>query len=130
MSGLLDDSIDYRAFVQLLDEKNQRWVEAARGLSAPVIIDLLRWSGNQFDRYVGPVDLDEPSSVIWSGPEPTPRWFDLARDFTERWVHQQQIRDGRPTRSTTTTRRRCCGRSCGPCPTTTATYLRRKAPRW
>jgi uncharacterized protein (TIGR03083 family) len=92
-SGLLDDSIDYRAFVQLLDEKNQRWVEAARGLSAPVIVDLLRWSGEQFDRYVERVDLDEPSSVIWSGPEPTPRWFDLARDFTERWVHQQQIRD-------------------------------------
>ena len=26
-------------------------------------------------------------------PGPVPAWFDLARDFTERWVHQQQIRD-------------------------------------
>jgi len=97
-SGLLDDQIELRAFVELLDAKNQRWVDAASGLSPRVVIDLLRWSGDQFDRYVDGIDLDEPSSVIWAGPDPTPRWFDLARDFTERWVHQQQIRDavGRP----------------------------------
>ena len=34
----------------------------------------------------------------WAEPTVCPgwsvsRWFDLARDFTERWVHQQQIRD-------------------------------------
>jgi uncharacterized protein (TIGR03083 family) len=92
-SGLLDDSIEYRELVQLLDAKNRRWVDGAGGLSPRVVIDLLRWSGDELDRYVERIDLDEPSSVIWSGPEPTPRWFDLARDFTERWVHQQQIRD-------------------------------------
>jgi hypothetical protein len=27
------------------------------------------------------------------GPEPTPVWLDLAREYTERWCHQQQIRD-------------------------------------
>ena len=97
-SGLLDERVDFREFVHLLDEKNQRWVDGAHGLSSRVVIDLLRWSGDQFDRHLERIDLDEPSSVIWSGPDPTPRWFDLARDFTERWVHQQQIRDavGRP----------------------------------
>jgi hypothetical protein len=37
-------------------------------------------------------------AVSWAGPEPAPVWFDLAREFTERWHHQQQIRDatGRP----------------------------------
>lgn len=29
----------------------------------------------------------------WAGPDPVPLWFDLARDFTEWWVHQQQVRD-------------------------------------
>jgi hypothetical protein len=31
--------------------------------------------------------------VSWAGPEPAPVWFDIAREFTERWHHQQQIRD-------------------------------------
>jgi hypothetical protein len=26
-------------------------------------------------------------------PDPAPRWLDVAREFTERWVHQQQIRE-------------------------------------
>jgi len=32
-----------------------------------------------------------PSSVYWAGD--VPLWFDLAREFTERWVHYQQIRE-------------------------------------
>jgi len=32
-------------------------------------------------------------AVSWAGPDPAPVWFDLAREFTERWHHQQQIRD-------------------------------------
>jgi hypothetical protein len=36
--------------------------------------------------------------VWWAGPDPAPVWLDVAREYTERWVHQQQIRDatGRP----------------------------------
>jgi hypothetical protein len=36
--------------------------------------------------------------VSWAGPEPAPVWLDLAREYTERWHHQQHIRDavGRP----------------------------------
>lgn len=40
-----------------------------------------------------PLDLDAQSQVAWAGPDPVPVWFDVARDFTEHWVHQQQIRD-------------------------------------
>ena len=37
-------------------------------------------------------------AVSWAGNEPMPVWFDVAREYTERWHHQQQIRDatGRP----------------------------------
>lgn len=39
--------------------------------------------------------LDESGEpVSWAGPEPAPVWLDAARDFTEYWVHQQQIREG------------------------------------
>ncbi|HET7247922.1 MAG TPA: hypothetical protein VFJ07_24150 [Streptosporangiaceae bacterium] len=52
-----------------LDAKNQRWVEAAHVLSPRVVTGLLHWSGEQAGQYYATVDL------------------------TERWVHQQHIRD-------------------------------------
>jgi hypothetical protein len=45
------------------------------------------------------IDLDAITDpVTWAGSQRAPRWLDCARDFTEYWVHQQQIRDatGRP----------------------------------
>ncbi len=97
-TALLDDTIDYREFVAQLDAKNQRWVDGAAGLSPRVIIDLLVWSGAQVDEYLTSLDVGAASRVIWAGPDAAPLWFGLAREFTERWVHQQQIRDavGRP----------------------------------
>ena len=92
-SGLLDDTGDYRQFVAALDAKNQRWVDGASGLSHHVLRDLLEWSGGQVGQYYASLDLYGLSRVIWAGSGPVPVWFDLARDFTERWVHQQQIRD-------------------------------------
>src|SRR6202012_2946757 len=71
--------------------------EGARMLSPRLIIDLLRWSGAQLDTSLTSVDLAAPASVYWAGAAPL--WFDLAREFTERWVHFQQIRDAAgPTR--------------------------------
>ena len=36
--------------------------------------------------------------MSWAGEEESLNWFDVARELTERWHHQQQIRDatGRP----------------------------------
>ena len=97
-SGLLDDGGGYRRFVAALDAKNQRWVEAARGLSPRVVTGLLRWSGEQVGQYYATVDLTGPAHVSWASDGTVPMWLDLAREMTERWVHQQHIRDavGRP----------------------------------
>jgi hypothetical protein len=92
-SGLLPTDGDYRDLVRSLDAKNERWVVGSTGLSRRVVVDLLRWSGQQVDEYYASIDLEEPSGVIWASPGAVPRWFDLCRDFTERWVHQQHIRD-------------------------------------
>ena len=38
-------------------------------------------------------------SVSWAAPDvQAPAWLDVAREYTEGWVHQQQVRDavGRP----------------------------------
>lgn len=92
-SGLLPTDGDYRDFVLSLDTKNQRWVLGAGGLSRRVVVDLLRWSGSEIDDYYWSIDLEGPGGVIWASNNSVPRWFDLCRDLTERWVHQQHIRD-------------------------------------
>jgi len=93
LSGLLDDTGDYRDFVGALARKNGAWVAGAYGLSQRVVCDLLEWSGREVDGFYAAIDLSMDSKVIWAENEPVPAWFDLARDLTERWVHQQQIRD-------------------------------------
>ena len=90
-SGIIPVPSDHEEFVCGLAQRNQRWVDGTRILSPRLITDLLRWSGDQLDAYLGTVDLADPSSVYWAGE--VPLWFDLAREFTERWVHYRQIQE-------------------------------------
>jgi hypothetical protein len=91
-TGLLDMS-DRRTFVELLAAKNQAWVDGTRGLSRRVVTDLLVWSGAQVDAYHASQDLMGPGYVSWASDDAVPYWFNLAQEFTERWVHQQQMRE-------------------------------------
>jgi hypothetical protein len=98
VSSLIDVGLDDREFVRRLDAKNERWVAGAAGLSRRVVVDLLRWSAAEVDAYHASLDLHAPSGVRWASAGAVPTWFDLCRDVTERWVHQQHVRDavGRP----------------------------------
>jgi len=45
------------------------------------------------------LDPDAPGiGVAWAGEAVSRNWFDIAREYTEKWHHQQQLRDatGRP----------------------------------
>jgi uncharacterized protein (TIGR03083 family) len=86
--------IDHRQFVQSLAAKNQRWIDGAQALSREVVIGLLRWTGVQLDEYYQTVKLDGDGHVSWASDESVPMWLDIAREFTERWVHEMQIREG------------------------------------
>jgi len=73
---------------------NQNWVVAARRISPRLLCELLTVTGDAISKYHADVDLSATGqSVWWVGPEPAPVWLDIAREYTERWVHQQQIRD-------------------------------------
>ena len=92
-----------------VNDYNERWVEAARRLSPRLLIDLLRWGGEETQAYFETLDMlamGEP--VTWAGPEPAPVWLDLAREYTERWCHQQQIRDAVSQPGFTQPRRHDC----------------------
>ncbi len=80
--------------VAFLTRFNESWVEATRRLSPRLLCELLAFTDPAVVAYYRSLDLDalgEP--VSWAGPQPAPVWLDVAREYTERWVHQQQIRD-------------------------------------
>ena len=63
-------------------------------MSNRLVSTLLSLTGEETYEYFSSLDLlalGEP--VSWAGPNPAPVWLDIAREYTERWVHQQQIRD-------------------------------------
>jgi uncharacterized protein (TIGR03083 family) len=78
----------------VIDRQNAEWVASMRRLSPRVIRSLLQLGGEQTRQFFGTLDpLALGGPVSWAGPGPAPNWLDLAREFTERWHHQQQIRD-------------------------------------
>jgi uncharacterized protein (TIGR03083 family) len=85
----------YRGLVDYLNRLNADWVRAARRMSPRVLIEMLALTGPQVAAYVESLDPEAPArfSVAWAGDELSPNWFDVGRDYTERWHHQQQLRD-------------------------------------
>lgn len=90
----------YESLVDYLNRLNADWVAAAKRISPPVLIELLELTGEQGAAYFETVDLmaDATFSVAWAGEEKSTNWFHIARELTEKWHHQQQIRDavGKP----------------------------------
>jgi uncharacterized protein (TIGR03083 family) len=74
---------------------NGEFVRAMRQCSPRSMIDLLTNLGPQLDAVWAAVDLTGPANlnVSWAGTGTSPAWLDIAREYTEYWVHQQQIRD-------------------------------------
>jgi uncharacterized protein (TIGR03083 family) len=83
-----------QSLAQFLNWSNQQWVNACMHLSPQVLQDLLTHTTKQVMSYWQHVILDATGEpVSWISPQqPAPVWLDCARDFTEDWVHQQQIR--------------------------------------
>jgi uncharacterized protein (TIGR03083 family) len=82
---------DLAAFINGL---NATWVAAARRLSPRVLTDLYeRAAGDAADFYESqPLDGPALFPVSWAGEEASASWFDIGREFTELWHHQQQVR--------------------------------------
>lgn len=85
---------DDESFEEFIDRLNDEWVVAARRLSPRLLVELLAHTGKQVRALWAGVDLeDEGEGVSWAGADRAPLWLDLARDYTEYWVHQTQIRE-------------------------------------
>jgi uncharacterized protein (TIGR03083 family) len=78
----------------LVNRLNSQGVAVYRRLSPAVLIDLMKLACEQSARFHEQLDPFAPAAfaVSWAGEEQSLNWFDTARELTERWHHQQQIR--------------------------------------
>ncbi|HEY3410734.1 MAG TPA: maleylpyruvate isomerase family mycothiol-dependent enzyme [Propionicimonas sp.] len=79
-----------------IDRVNQDFVETARAWSPAILVDLIAHLGPQLDDVWAGLDLDGPAAIDVAWAEPgtvAPAWLDVAREFSEFWIHQQQVRD-------------------------------------
>jgi uncharacterized protein (TIGR03083 family) len=82
------------SFPALLDGFNEQWVTAARFFGPAITIELLRITGAWTEEFYGNVDLDQRGELVllFNEPNGAPYWQIIAREYVERWTHQQQIR--------------------------------------
>jgi len=90
-----DRSIDgYGDLVTFLNDLNAQWVLAFRRLSPRLLTDFLELVEPLHTELMLRLDPWGRAlfPVAWAGEEESLAWFDVARELTERWHHQQQIR--------------------------------------
>ena len=94
-AGEKPESINsYQDLVDYLNRLNTDWVRAARRISPQILIGLLEQTGREVYHLFRSLDPHEPAlyPVAWAGEGESANWFDIAREYTEKWHHQQQIR--------------------------------------
>jgi uncharacterized protein (TIGR03083 family) len=91
------ESVDIRSpqdLVDLVNRLNREGVAVYRRLSPDMKIDMMKLACRQSADFHESLDPFAPAAfnVSWAGEERSLNWFDTARELTERWHHQQQIR--------------------------------------
>lgn len=85
----------YPEQVAYINQQNMDWVNWSRRISPNVLLDFLALTDEQLYVYFKallPLASSGPA-VSWAGDTQSPNWFDIAREYTEKWLHQQHIRE-------------------------------------
>ena len=96
---LLDTTLRRLSAVAIPDfepnRANREWIVALQRASPRILIELIERYGREQAEFLASLDPYAKAQwgVAWAGEEESPNWFDVARELTERWHHQQQIRD-------------------------------------
>ena len=87
----INSAADLAVFINRL---NAEGVNMYRRLSPATLMALTEVAAKSLAEYHASRDpfATAPFGVSWAGEEESANWFDTAREFTERWHHQQQIR--------------------------------------
>ena len=97
------EQVDIRSpqdVVDLVNRLNREGVAVYRRLSPSVLVEMMQSACAASADFHESLDPFAPAAfnVSWAGESTSLNWFDTARELTERWHHQQQIRlaTGRP----------------------------------
>ena len=82
------------ALLEFVNRLNREGVSYFRRLSPAVLTALIASMAKPLSDYFASLDPSAPApfGVSWAGERVSANWFNTAREFTERWHHQQQIR--------------------------------------
>ncbi len=85
----------YQDLVDYLNNLNADWVKAMKRVSPTMLILLHEITGPLYYDYYKSLDPFGKSgfAVNWAGESESKNWMHIAREYTEKWLHQQQIRD-------------------------------------
>ena len=81
-------------FVDFINSINAQWVDASRRFSPRVLTDLFEKASVDLADWFEALPLEAPAlfGVSWAGEQQSEGWFDVGRELTELWHHQEQIR--------------------------------------
>jgi uncharacterized protein (TIGR03083 family) len=81
--------------IGLINQQNDTWVRATRRLSRRMLMNFLQTTGEEMTDYLATVHLDAIGNpVSWAGKNAAPMWLQIAREYTEYWMHHQHICEG------------------------------------
>lgn len=89
------ESSQFDSLVEWLNQFNNDWVDAAKRISPAVMILLHEATGKPTTDYFTALDPFAISifPVDWAGEKESRNWLHVARQYSEKWLHQQQIRE-------------------------------------
>ncbi len=81
--------------IAFLNGLNADWVKAMKRVSPEMLIQLHMVTGKAYCEYYASLDPYSKAgfAVNWAGENESKNWMHIAREYTEKWLHQQQIRD-------------------------------------
>ncbi len=85
----------HQELVDFLNRLNADWVKAMKRVSPQMLIFMHELTGPLFCDYFTSLDPFGKAAfpVDWAGETESRNWMEIAREYTEKWLHQQQIRD-------------------------------------
>jgi hypothetical protein len=91
----------YSDLITFIQKMASDWTVATRRLSPKILISLFEIMEKEIYDFLKSLDPNETAfwPVAWAGEEKSFNWFDIARDYTEKWHHQMQIREAINNRS-------------------------------
>jgi len=96
----MKNDLSFKELVRLIDQENEAWVQAARRISPSLLSEFMDITDMALDMYFKTLAMEGPARtpVSWAGEIESSNWMDIAREYTEKWLHQQHIREavGRP----------------------------------